>query len=174
MTAPEFSFSCKCCGEQHSGIPDLAFTAPFYYEQLSPEERQTIAKKSDDLCTIADEDFFIRGKLLIPIIGMDTQFGLGAWVSLSRANFERYAALFNSTDVSGKGPYFGWFSNRLPFYPETLSLKTNVHLQPYPQRPRIELEPTDHPLSIHQHHGLDIATLQEFIEANLHPKRPAG
>jgi hypothetical protein len=141
---------------------------------FSLDESRTKATKSDDLCTIADEDFFIRGILLIPIIGLDTHLGLGVWVSLSRANFQQYTERFHSTDVIGEGPYFGWFSNRLPFYPETLSLKTNVHLQPYSQRPRIELEPTDHPLSVHQRHGLDLATLQKFVEANLHPERAAG
>lgn len=164
----DFKFSCKCCGDEHEGIPDLAFDAPSYYEQLSEEQKRTIATKSEDFCIIADEDFFIRGILLIPIIGLDTQFGLGVWVSLSRENFKRYIELYEASDVSGEGPYFGWFSNHMPWYPETLSLKTNVHLQPYPHRPQIELQPTDHPLSMHQHHGIDLATLQEFIEANLH------
>lgn len=174
MPVPEFSFLCKCCGKKHGGIPDLAFDAPFYYEQLSLQQRNEIATKSDDLCTIDDEDFFIRGILLVPIIGLDAEFGLGVWVSLSRVNFQRFVELYDARDVSGEGPYFGWFSNRLPWYPETLSLKTNVHLQPSPQRPSIELEPTDHPLSIHQHSGIDIATLQTFIEATLHPDKPAG
>jgi hypothetical protein len=174
MAAPEFTFLCRCCGEEHAGIPDLAFDAPFYYEQLSSDQRQAIAKKSDDLCTIADEDFFIRGILLIPIAGMDAEFGLGVWVSLSYANFQRYVELYDATDLAGEGPYFGWFSNRLPWYPETLSLRTNVHLQPHPQRPRIELEPTTHPLSVHQREGIDRATLERFIEASLHPDAAAG
>ncbi len=166
----EFSFVCHCCGQRHEGLPDLAFDAPYYYEQLSDEQKRTIAKKSDDFCSINDEDFFIRGILFTPIIGMDLDFGWGVWVSLSRTNFQRYIELFNAEDPSGEGPYFGWFSNRMPWYPETLSLKTNVHLQPYPHRPRIELEPTDHPLSIHQREGIDLPTLQAILEANLHPQ----
>ena len=55
--AEELRFKCTCCGEWHEGLPDLAFAAPYYYEQLSEEQKTTIAKKSEDLCTVADEDF---------------------------------------------------------------------------------------------------------------------
>lgn len=169
MPADDLRFECSCCGDWHDGLPDLAFAAPAYYDMLSEEEKVTRAKKADDLCSIDDEDFFIRAVLLIPIEGTDRQFGWGVWVSLSRDNFQRYVELYDAPDPSGEGPYFGWLSNRLPWYPETLSLKTNVHLQPYPGRPQVELEPTDHPLSIHQRHGIDLATLQQIVEANLHP-----
>lgn len=167
-------FKCSCCSEWHDGVPDLAFAAPYYFDQLSEEQKRTIAKKSDDVCSIDDEDFFIRGVLHIPIIGQDSEFGLGVWVSLSRTNFKRYVELFNEPDPSGEEPYFGWFSNRVPGYPDTLSLKAEVCLQPYPTRPRIVLEPTDHPLSVHQHSGITMEALQRFIEANLHPSAPAG
>jgi len=62
----------------------------------------------------------------------------------------------------------GWFCNRLQGYPDTLNLKTNVILQPYPHRPRIELEPTDHPLAVEQREGITVARLQEILEANEH------
>src|SRR5262249_24619929 len=35
-------------------------------------------------------------------------------------------------------PYFGWLSTRLPFYPDTLLLKTHVHLRTKKLRPYIE------------------------------------
>lgn len=173
MTDP-LRFKCSCCDDWHDGIPDLAFTAPYYYDDLTEEQKQTIAKKSDDVCVINGEDFFIRGIVLIPIVGQEANFGLGAWVSLSKTNFERYLELFNERDAPSEPPYFGWFSNQVPGYPETLSLKTEVHLQPYPDRPHIVLEPTDHPLSVHQHAGITIDALQSLIEANLHPKQSAG
>lgn len=173
-SASAFRFKCSCCGGWHEGLPDLAFAAPAYYEQLSDEHKRTHARKSDDFCSIDDEDFFIRGVLLIPILGSDAHFGWGAWVSLSRENFRRYLELYDAPDPTGEGPYFGWFSNTLPWYPDTLSLKTNVHLQPYPDRPLIELEPTDHPLSIHQRNGIDLSTLQQIVEANIHSSRSVG
>lgn len=165
----DLRFRCSCCGDWHDGLPDLAFGAPYYYDQLSAEDKASRASKSDDLCSIDDSDFFIRAVLLIPVIGANASFGWGVWVSLSRQSFQRYVELYDAPDPSSEDPYFGWFCNRLPWYPETLSLKTSVHLQPYPSRPQILLEPTDHPLSIHQRFGIDLPTLQKIVETNRHP-----
>lgn len=148
-------------------MPDLAFDAPYRYEQLSPAEREQV-RKTDDLCVIG-EDFFIRATLPLKILGSEEEFNFGAWVSLSKNNFRRYVELFESTEVEGAGPYFGWLCNRFPWYPDTLHLKTNVHLRPYPARPWIELEPTDHLLATHQRDGITHETLAEIFAANEHP-----
>src|SRR3954447_6300388 len=162
-------FQCRHCGEWHEGLPDMAFDAPTQYDQLVPAERQ-LAKKSDDICVIG-EDFFIRATLPIRIIDSDEEFNFGCWVSLSKANFARYLDLFDATGGAWESPYFGWLCNRFPWYPDTLHLKTNVHLQPYPRRPWIELEPTDHPLAIHQRDGITRETLAEILRrTNIHPE----
>jgi len=155
-------FQCRHCGQSHEGQPDLAFDAPHQYEQLTPEDRQLA------VCVIGD-DYFIRVTLPLQIIDSDEDFHFGCWVSLSKVNFARYLDLFEAADVTGEGPYFGWLCNRFPWYPDTLHLKTNVHLQPYPKRPWIELEPTDHPLAIHQREGITRETLTEIFAANEHP-----
>ena len=61
------------------------------------------------------------------------------------------------------GPCFGWFSDKLSGYPETLGLKTMGHLQSYPDRPLIELEPTDHPLAVEQRDGVPLDRLVGMI-----------
>jgi hypothetical protein len=160
-------FQCKTCDVWHEGLPDLAFAVPYQYEQLSRSERE-LALKTDDVCAIGD-DYFIRATLPLKIIGSQDEFNFGAWVSLSERNFRRYLELFESTELAGERPYFGWLCNRFPWYPDTLSLKTSVHLRPYPDRPRIELEPTDHPLAIHQRDGITEETLAEIFAANEHP-----
>jgi len=38
--------------EWHEGLPDFAFSAPYYYEHLSAEQKRTIATKSDDFCSM--------------------------------------------------------------------------------------------------------------------------
>ena len=43
---------------------------------------------------------------------------------------------------------------RLPLYPNTLNLKTQVHTRPVGERPLVELKPTDHPLAVEQRHGI--------------------
>jgi hypothetical protein len=164
-------FQCRTCGEWHDGLPDLGFDAPMQYHSLNDEERKTIAKKSDDLCSINDQDFFVRGVIELPIVDHDDFFGLGVWVSLKKENFYRYVELFDSKDPSGNGPYFGWLCNRIAGYADTLNLKTNVHLRPAPTRPLVEVEPTDHPIVVHQREGIPLRDVHALIERALHPVR---
>ena len=35
MTGSNIAFTCACCGKTVSGLPDLAFDAPFHYAALS-------------------------------------------------------------------------------------------------------------------------------------------
>ena len=163
-----FTFKCSKCGEVHVGLPDLAFGSPFYYDAMSDQERQQSATITADTCVINDEDFFVRGLLEIPVHGRDTTFAYGVWVSLSKKNFVRYQELFEATDRLDEPPYFGWFSNKLPGYPDTLNLKTQVRLRPYPSRPSIVLEETDHPLALEQRNGISLDRLREILEANAH------
>jgi hypothetical protein len=151
----------------HEGLPDLGFAEPHQYLALS-ESARAVAKISSDLCIIGD-DYFVRGVVELPILGSADHFGIGVWVSLKRENFERYVELFEATDLSGEGPFFGWLCNRIAGYPDTLNLKTRVHLRPAPARPRIELEPTDHPLSVHQRQGIALADVQALVEPTFHP-----
>lgn len=61
---------------------------------------------------------------------------------------------FDSSGRSEIETMFGWFSNSLPGYPETMNLKCHVQPRESGLRPIIELEPTDHPLSIQQREGI--------------------
>jgi hypothetical protein len=165
------TFTCTSCGNRHEGIPDLGFDSPYYYHQLSPSDRAHLAVLTPDTCVIAKEGFFfVRGVLRIPIIGRAEQFGWGVWVSLSQPNFMKYQATFTEPNREVQGPFFGWFNSQLPGYPPTLSLKTNVYFQPHPNRPLIELQHTDHPLSQHQHHGISVEELTALIQRQLHPQ----
>jgi hypothetical protein len=57
------------------------------------------------------------------------------------------------------GPFFGWLSAWFRPYPEAMNLRSRVHLRDNGIRPRIELEPTDHPLALEQHNGISIYRL---------------
>ena len=168
----EITFTCSVCGETHTGFPDLAFDTPYYYDALSEEEKQRTAQLTADTCIIENKEFFVRGVLEIPLQGREDSFAYGVWVSLSQASFDRYQEFFESPKPGPTG-YFGWFSNRLPGYPDTLELKTHVHLRPYPTRPAIELEPTDHPLAVEQRQGITLERVREILERNEHPGHAA-
>jgi hypothetical protein len=164
-TNMEDTFECATCGERHAGMPDLAFDSPMHYQELSADDKAQNAVLTADTCVIANRDHFVRGCLEIPRAGRIQPFAWGAW---SRKNFDRYVELIEYTDRQLEGPYFGWLCNRLPGYPDTVQLRTNVYFRPYPLRPRIELEPTDHPRAVEQRVGVSDDRLRELLEANGH------
>lgn len=163
------SFQCSCCGETLFG-PPLAwhFQAPAAWHALPLGERENRGEISSDQCVIDDQHFFIRGLVKIPIVGSEEPFEWGVWVSLSRANFERAASLWHDADRVNEPAYFGWFSNSLPGYPETLFLKTMVHSRGVGLRPYIELERTDHSLALEQRNGISVARVKQIAEQMHH------
>ena len=105
-------------------------------------------------CVIDEEDHFIRGVISIPVQGEDDAFGIGVCVSQKQENFKAYLENFVSPDI---GPFFGWLSNRIPFYEQdTWALKTMVRFQGNNQRPLIEVEPSDHPLFLDSSEGITL------------------
>lgn len=96
---------------------------------------------------------------------------LGVWVSQSRANFELYGATFHDNP---ERVTFGWLANRLPSYPDTLSLPTNVHWQPDGDRPKVEILPGHHPLYVDQSRGITMERAIAFAELALHPGTEGG
>lgn len=107
--------------------------------------------------------FFIHGCLEIPIHDSDEIFTWGVWLSLQEDNFLLWQEHFDQTVRSHTGPFFGWLSTRLPIYPDTLNLKTLVHLRDNGIRPRVELEDTHHPLSREQHDGISLSRALELV-----------
>lgn len=167
-----FAFTCSCCGQRHEGSPSFGYKAPAYYDSLSQEEKQSIAELGDDLCRIEHSGgtyYFARVVLEVPIRGVSEPFLWGVWVSLSRESFEKYTSTWGCHDESDR--YFGWFGNRLPYYPDTTSLKTHVRPRNGGLRPALELEPTEHPLAIHFHEGMTIEEAQQIAEAAMHGSR---
>lgn len=159
---------CGCCGERHEGLPfSYGVDAPAYWrEEFADDPKSTLA---DEFCIIQAEHFFVRARIVIPVLDASTEFDWGVWVSLSKNNFQRTLDLWTTEGRESEPPYFGWLSTALPYEPTTLSLKTHVHTQPVGQRPLVELEPTDHPLAVEQRNGITLARVQEIAERMLHP-----
>jgi hypothetical protein len=167
VTGPA-GYLCRCCGEHHEGLPfSYGVDAPVYWrEELADDPRSML---SDEQCIILMEHFFVRARIVIPVLDAGTEFVWGVWVSLSRVNFERALDLWTTEGRESEPPYFGWLSTALPYEPTTVSLKTDVHTQPVGKRPLVELEHDNHPLAVEQHHGITLARVQEIAERVLHP-----
>lgn len=139
-------------------------TAPDYWYGIPERERSRRARLTTDTCVIDDQYFFIAGNIVIPVLDGDEPFSWTVWVSLSAENFNRAINLWYKEEREKELPYFGWVSTRIGIYPDTLNLKSVVHTRPVGLRPTIELEPTDHPLTVEQRTGITMRRVQEIAE----------
>jgi hypothetical protein len=163
----DHAWTCGCCGRQFNTIQlDMAFKAPDYWLQVPEAERR--GKIDRDVCFLHHSggmDIFLRGVIEIAIIGLDEYFRWGVWVSLSEESFKRALDLWTAEVIENEPPKFGWLSNNIDIYPNTLNLATQVLLRPGKLRPAIELEPTDHPLAIEQREGISMERVEEIVAA---------
>jgi len=168
VTLPSLEFECRTCGEIHRGLPAWHFDAPIQVLAIPPAERATRVELREDECVIDEKEFYVKGLLEIPIEGSPDPFVWGVWLSVSAESYRRFATLFDDTRRAADEQFFGWLCNDLPNYPKTQLLKTMLHTRSYPMRPWVELEPTNHPLTIDQREGLTSARAFQLAEAFLH------
>lgn len=155
------SFRCTKCGEVHEGLPDVAFRWPDPYFNVPEQERDARIKSTPDTCSIDNEEFLLRGIILIPIKDSTDHFGLGVWVSQKHENFLTYIDNYESANI---GPFFGWLSNRISFYePDTWAMKTKAHFQGAKARPLIELAPSDHPVYRDYSEGITLEKAWQIV-----------
>lgn len=172
-------WTCPSCGDKHVGLFDLSVDAPGYWRgPIEPLPNSQVRSSSNvltqDFCILDGEHFFVRCVLELPIIGVPEQrFGFGIWSSLSKKNFDLYVENFDRSERSHLGPWFGWFSNRIRGYPDTLSLKCQLHTRDDRLRPLIELELTEHPLAIDQQRGITFDRILELYALSGHDLRNA-
>jgi len=163
---------CRSCDQDHQGIFDIAAGAPWHWEgEDSPEPNSALRLDGDflspDFCVIGGQDFFVRGLLFIPVIGLEDDFAFGCWSTLSRANFEKYVAHFDGIDLDE--PWTGWFSNEFKAFPGTVNTPCWVMPQSSGERPEIWLDDEEHPLSIAQRNGITPEQLLDIYRVHGHP-----
>jgi hypothetical protein len=162
------SFTCSRCGDTHDLPLSFAFEAPANWYEIPEGERPHRAVLDEELCSIDDRYFFIKGRICRPVHESPDPFEWVIWVSLSEASFQRVVATWEQPGREVQPPCFGWLTSQIPCYPSTLNLKTNVHTRPLGERPTVELEPTDHPLALEQRTGISLARGPEIAAALLH------
>jgi hypothetical protein len=176
----DFRWKCASCEEWHTGAC-LDFGADFPYSWSEEHEKENKklrlfpnwGKKKrptyleEEYCVIEERDFFIRGNIHLPIIGTSETFRWGAWGSLSRDNFDKVVKMNDDPKRTELEPMFSWLNSYLPGYPDTVSLKMNVHIRPIGERPQFELEHTKHPLAEEYHHGITVERVKEIMIAQL-------
>lgn len=172
-------WKCGSCEEWHYGpCLDFGFDSPAYWTREDDENNQVdwfetrstelpTTLLDEDICIINGENYFIRGRIELPIIGTAETFCWGVWGSLSRENFQKIIEMKDEPERAELPPMFSWLSSNIDEYPETLNLKMYAHVQEPYKRPIFELEPTDHPLSQEYDHGITPERVREIMMRRL-------
>lgn len=167
MKHMKYRFKCASCDSWHEGIPGWGWKYPFHYHSVPESERAARCFLTSDLCVVDDTAFYICGCLELPIPGSTDIVSFRVWVSLGESDWFEFQDLIGVSKRSYTGPYFGWLDSTIPIYPDTYKMTCVVHIRDDGIRPFIELEPTDHPLSVDQREGVSqerVQALYDFFE----------
>jgi hypothetical protein len=136
----------------------FAYRSPDPYASLSESDQATRAVINTDECVIDDDQFFVRGCLLVPVHGSDEEAILGIWARLTKQNFEEIRQLRNVPGCQHESPFAARLANELPLslWPSTLSVKCRLHLGPPGLRPALGVDPLEHPLGREQRDGINL------------------
>jgi len=165
-------WTCRSCGQQHSGMFDIGALAPDPWRgPREPEPNSAVRLEGNflgtDLCVIEGEHFMVRCILEIPVHGMAESFSYGAWGSLKKENFELYIQEFEKG--SGEvGPWWSWLCNQLKPFVEDESVICWMYPQAGNQRPHLWVDSEDHPLALAQRQGISPEEVLKIYEAYGH------
>lgn len=135
-------------------------------------EREQRIVISPDQCVIDNCSFYLRGRILLPIHGLDEPFVWGVWAEVSPSNFIRSNHLWQTPGRQNEPPYPGYLDSDIFLFGSTINLEVDIHTQPIGQRPRFMISDPNHPLAIEQRDGITIERAQEIAEMVIHRSQP--
>jgi hypothetical protein len=159
----DYAWTCSCCGKSFATLPlAYGFVAPPNWLGLPEAERASRAKLTDDICTIDDTEYYVRGCLEIPIVDNSENLVWGVWVSVSEESLRYILARWDAPIAEDEPPRFGWLCTWITGYPEPRGIRCNLFLRSGNLRPRIMLEPTDYPLAAEQQRGVTLDRVKQI------------
>jgi hypothetical protein len=156
----DMGFTCTVCGNEHEELP-------LSYSVKAPQAVVAIPPDEVDQCVIDGRDFYLRGRIPVPIEGRDDPFIWGVWAEVSPKNFIRTGELWTVEGRETEPPFPGWLNTAIPLYGDTINLEVLVHTMPVGRRPHFEIVDEDHPLAIEQRRGITLDRIHQIAEAIL-------
>jgi hypothetical protein len=157
------AWTCSCCGRSFDTLPmNYGFAAPRNWLALSEAERTARALLTEDICTIDDAEYYVRGCLEIPVSGGSESLVWGVWVSVSEESFRDIMARWDAPIAHDEPPRFGWLCSWVKGYPEPQEIRCSVFLRSGNLRPRIVLQPGDYPLAVEQRDGITLERVKQI------------
>jgi hypothetical protein len=163
-------FDCTVCGKHHDVLP-LSFSvkAPRSASLIPLNELEQRVVITPDQCVIDDSVFYLRGRIPIPILGLDEPFIWGVWAEISPKNFVRTIELWKTHGRESESPYPGWLDNEIALFGNTINLQVDIQTQVVGRRPHFAISDPHHPLAIEQRKGITISRVIQIAQRILHP-----
>lgn len=162
-------FDCTVCGERHDVLPlKYSVNAPQAVLAVPAEEIDQRIVITADQCVIDGRDFYLRGRILVPVHELDAPFVWGVWAEISPVNFLRTNQMWHTEGREQEPPFPGWLNTDLFLFGSTLNLEVDVHTQVVGQRPQFTVRDPNHPLAIQQREGISIEQVQDIAEMIFH------
>ncbi len=159
----DLAWTCRCCRKQFDTL-SFAYSCPEpdAWRALPEDERSDRGTIWTDTCVIDQSQFFIRGRILLPVIGQTAPFIWGLWARISQESFVRFGQFWDVEKRDHEPPFPAGIANHVPVYPATLDLKCSVRMQNARRRPSFVLESPDHPLANEQRNGITLDRVKEL------------
>ena len=156
-------WTCPCCAKRYDTLP-FAYVVmePDAWRAMPVDERSERGTLWTDTCIIDQHQFYVRGRILIPVVGYKEPFIFNLWAAISQPDFVRYGQLWDVEQRGYEPPFTGRLGNTIAGYPATSGLECKVVLQNARVRPSFELQSPDHPLALEQRHGITLDRVKEI------------
>ncbi|WP_433967614.1 DUF2199 domain-containing protein [Tunturiibacter gelidiferens] len=162
-------FGCKLCGERHVLSLSYSVKAPLAVGAIPAEEWDQRVVITHDQCVVDGKDFYLRGRILVPVIGLEEPFVWGIWAEVSPKNFVRTNERWTAAGRERDPAFPGWLNSQLPVFGDTFNLELSVQTQPVGQRPQFVVVDAGHPLAIEQRDGITLERVEEIAVMMMHP-----
>jgi hypothetical protein len=143
--------------------------APLAVGAIAAEQLEQRVVMTPDQCVVDGKDFYLRGRILVPVVGVEEPFVWGIWAEVSPKNFVRTNELWAVEGREKEPPFPGWLNSQLPVFGDTYNLALSVQTQPVGHRPQFTVVDQDHPLAEEQRDGITMERVEEIAVRMLHP-----
>ena len=133
-----------------------------------------------DQCVIDGKDFYLRGRIPVPIIGLNKlgrlneldklnePFIWGVWAEVGPKNFLHTIDMWKVEGREADPPFPGWLDSEISLYGNTINVEADVWTQRVGRRPHFRLIDPDHLLAIEQRNGITMQRVEQIAAQMLH------
>jgi len=163
--------TCSVCGELHSEDEiELTFKRPDAIALLSENDRAQYCRETEDLCAIwgvgeNSHRYFVRSLLPIKVVSRHLLYNIGAWVEVSKNDFDKIYELWDSVSQSAEPPFKGVLANEIPSRSNSLGLAGYIQLTGPTTRPHFMISDAEAALFADQKFGISEHQAAEYTKS---------